>query len=391
VRKSLSDKGVSALKPRAQRYAEPDPELRGLWIRVQPSGVKSFVTVARGPDGKQVWTSIGPTDSMDIAKARVQARSILERVRSGRPAFEPKSETFGAVVETWRKRHVEANGLRSAREINRLLDTHVLPVWKDREFTSIRRSDVVVLLDHIEDNHRSRQADAVLTITRAVMFWYAARRDDYSPPIVRGMKRHPTASRARMLDDDEIRAVWSIAESQGGAFSAIVRMCLMTAQRSRKVAAMAWSDIADGVWTVPHEPREKDVGGSLKLPEMALAIIASQTKLASNPHVFPGRRSGSFRGFASGKRHIDDKLPGDMRPWVVHDLRRTARSLMSRAGVSSEHAERIMGHVVGGVEGIYDRHHYLNEKADALKRLAGLIDAIVHPRPADVLPMRKRR
>jgi integrase len=391
MRKSLSDKGVSALKPRAQRYAEPDPELRGLWIRVQPSGVKSFVTVARDPDGKQVWTSIGPTDSTSIEDARRQARGILERVRSGRPAFEPKSETFGTVVETWRKRHVEANGLRSAREINRLLDTHVLPIWKDREFTSIRRSDVVALLDHIEDNHRSRQTDAVLTITRAIMNWYATRHDDYSPPIVKGMKRHPTASRSRILDDDELRAIWQIAESQGGAFSAIVRMCLLTAQRSRKIATMAWSDIVDGVWTVPHEPREKDVGGALKLPGMALAIIQAQPRMASNPHVFPGRRSGSFRGFASGKRHIDDKLPSDMQRWTIHDLRRSARSLMSRAGVLSEHSEKVMGHVVGGVEGIYDRHHYLNEKADALKRLAALINAIVCPRPADVLPMVRRR
>jgi integrase len=249
---------------------------------------------------------------------------------------------------------------------------------------------VVALLDHIEDNHRSRQADAVLTITRAIMFWHAARRDDYSPPIVRGMKRHPTASRSRMLDDDEIRAVWSIAESQGGAFSAIVRMCLLTAQRSRKIATMAWGDIVDGVWTVPHEPREKDVGGALALPGMALAIIQAQPRMASNPHVFPGRRSGSFRGFASGKRHINDKLPGDMRPWTIHDLRRTARSLMSRAGVSSEHAERVMGHAIGGIEAIYDRHRYAAEKADALKRLAALIDAIVHP-TANVLPMERRR
>jgi hypothetical protein len=126
MRKTLTDKGVAALKPRAARFAYPDPELRGLWIRVQPSGVKSYATVTRGPDGKQLWTTIGQTDSIDIGKARAQARTILERVRSGMPAFEPKTETFGAVVDTWRKRHVEANALRSAREINRLLDAHVL-------------------------------------------------------------------------------------------------------------------------------------------------------------------------------------------------------------------------------------------------------------------------
>lgn len=157
MRRTLTDKGVAALKPRQARYAYPDPELRGHWIRVQPSGAKSFATVTRGPDGKQVWATIGAADSMPIEEAREQARSILQRVRAGRPAFEPKAESFGAVVDNWCKRHVEANGLRSAREINRLLDTHVLPAWRDREFTSIRRGDVAALLDHVEDHHSARQ------------------------------------------------------------------------------------------------------------------------------------------------------------------------------------------------------------------------------------------
>jgi hypothetical protein len=100
MRKTLTDKGVAALKPRAARFAYPDPELRGLWIRVQPSGAKSYATVTRGPDGKQQWSTLGSTDSLPIAKARAQARTILERVRSGLPAFEPKTETFAAGVST---------------------------------------------------------------------------------------------------------------------------------------------------------------------------------------------------------------------------------------------------------------------------------------------------
>ena len=52
MRKSLSDAGVAALKPRAARYAFPDPELRGHLIRIQPSGAKSYVAVTRDPAGK---------------------------------------------------------------------------------------------------------------------------------------------------------------------------------------------------------------------------------------------------------------------------------------------------------------------------------------------------
>ena len=57
MRKTITDKGIAALKPRAARFAFPDPELRGHYIRVQPSGAKAFVSVARDPAGRQIWTT----------------------------------------------------------------------------------------------------------------------------------------------------------------------------------------------------------------------------------------------------------------------------------------------------------------------------------------------
>ena len=98
MRRSLSDAGVAALKPRAQRYAEPDPELRGHYVRVQPSGAKSFVVVTRDPGGKQVWATIGGADLLGVAEARERAREAIKRVQAGLPAFDSpvKAETFGA-------------------------------------------------------------------------------------------------------------------------------------------------------------------------------------------------------------------------------------------------------------------------------------------------------
>src|SRR5262249_22624468 len=208
----MSDKGVAALKPRAQRYAVPDPELRGHWIRIQPSGAKSFAAVTRSPEGKQVWTTVGTTDGLGIEEAREQARGMLQRVRAGLPAIEPRGDSFEAVAALWFQRHVEASGLRSAKEIKRLLDVHVLPRWKHREFTSIRRSDVAALLDEVEDDHGARQADYVLNVVRSIMHWFSARHDEYNPPVVRHMKRQKVASRTRVLDDNEIRAIWRVAE-----------------------------------------------------------------------------------------------------------------------------------------------------------------------------------
>ena len=223
------------------------------------------------------------------------------------------------------------------------------------------------------------------------MNWYAARNDDYVSVIARGMRRqNPKAqARTRVLADDEIRAIWKTAEL-AGTFGAIVRFALLTAQRRAKIVNLRWSDISvDGVWTVPKAAREKDSVGSVKLPPMALGIIKAQPRLGENPFVFAGRGNNCFCGFSKSKRRLDGKLQ-DVAPWTIHDLRRTARSLMSRAGISSEHAERVMGHVVAGVEGVYDRHRYDDEKAAALAKLAALVDGIVNPRD-NVLPLTKPR
>jgi integrase len=390
TRKTLSDKGVTALKPRAKRYAFPDPELSGHFVRVTPQGAKSFVAVTRNQTTrKQVWTTIGAADKMSIDEARALARDMLNRVRAGLPAVEPKGETFGAVADNWLKRHAEAKGLRSIDKIKLLLNSHVRPVWDDLEFLSIRRSNVAALLDEVEDDHSARQADAVLTVVRAIMNWFATRHDDYQPPIVRGMRRQsPQAqARARVLEDGELRAIWKAAES-AGAFGAVVRLCLLTAQRRAKLFNMKWPELDGSEWSIPRAPREKENAGTLVLPNAALAIIEAQPELASNPYVFAGRSNGPINGISKCKRRLDDA--SGVSGWRLHDLRRTARSLMSRAGVRPDIAERVMGHAIGGVEGVYDRHTYKVEKADALQRLSGIIDGIVAER-GNVVTLTKTR
>jgi integrase len=392
MRKTLSDKGVAALKPRAARYAMPDPELRGHYVRVQPSGAKSFVAVAIDPQsGKQVWATIGAADVTSINDARARAREVVRRIRAGLPAVEAKAETFGGVTANWLKRHVEPNGLRSRKEITRLLDRHILPAWRAREFVSIRRSDVTALLDHVEDRHGARQADYCLNIARSIMNWQAARHDNYSPPIVRGMRRQSlhAQARARILTDGELRAIWKQAEKPG-AYGGIIRLALLTVQRRAKVITMKRADITlDGEWIIPKEPREKDSAGSLLLPGAALAIVKQQPRLGDNPYVFAGRGDGPVNGFSKSKTRFDSAC--GVSGWRLHDLRRTARSLMSRAGVRPDIAERVMGHAIAGVEGVYDRHSYREEKADALRRLAALIDAIVRPPAANVRQLRGAR
>jgi integrase len=130
-------------------------------------------------------------------------------------------------------------------------------------------------------------------------------------------------------------------------------------------------------WEIASEAREKANAGSLILPEAVMAIIRAQPRFGANPYVFAASHGGGpFNAFSQRKSELDALL-GTMEPWRLHDLRRTARSLMSRAGVRPDIGERVLGHAIPGVEGVYDRHSYSDEKADALQRLSDLVERIV--------------
>jgi integrase len=175
-----------------------------------------------------------------------------------------------------------------------------------------------------------------------------------------------------------------------GTFGAILKILLLTGQRRDKVVTVKWDDLVDGEWRIATAPREKSNPGSLRLPPMALDIIAAQPRILGTGYIFAGHGGGPFAAYHY-KKKIDAKLPEATPPWVIHDLRRTARSLLSRAGVPPHVAERVSGHTIAGVEGIYDRHRYGDEKADALVKLAALIERIVNPPAANVVAIRARR
>jgi integrase len=335
---------------------------------------KSYVVVVRDRNGKQVWHSLGPIKDWTGRKRELAAKvaDVARAIREGKDRTGP--ETFERIMESFFKHYVGPQGLRTGKTMRACLSRHVLPKWAGRDFAEIRRGDITKLLDDIVSNAGPVMADRVLATIGKMMNWYATRHDDYSSPIVRGMRRANPKDRARsrILTDDEIRQLWNADETS------LVKMLLLTGQRRDKVASMKWEDVKDGIWTIATESREKSNAGELVLPKEALAVLDELPRYASSPYVFGPRRS-----FSHMKKAIDAAVP--VPHWVLHDLRRTARSLMSRAGVRPDIAERVLGHVQQGVEGIYDRHDYRAEKADALKRLATLLATIINPAPDNVL------
>jgi integrase len=382
-RKVLTDRMVAELPRKSQPYFQPDPELPKHGIRVRPTGPGAYTVIARDPLGKQRWVKVGSTAELSIAEARELARPVIRRIEQGLPAFEPpppRADSVATVLGEWLKRHAFKNSLRRAAEYERIVVKYILPHWRDRAFVKLKRSDAAMLLDYVEDHHGPHQADVVLAVLRAAANWLRDREDAYAPPFggIRSRVAMPDRKRDRILDDAEIRAVWQAADS-AGSYGALVKLLLLCGQRLDKVRTMRWSDIApDGTWTIRTEKREKGNAGSLKLPKLALDVIKEQPRLASNDHICAGHKGAQF--FKQDRKDALDKTSG-VTGWRIHDLRRTSRSLLSRAGVRPDIAEKVLGHAAGNIESIYDRHSYSEEKAGALRRLAVLIERIVHGPP----------
>ena len=395
MRRNLTAKAIEVLKPApgGGRYDVADGIVPGFGVRVTDRGKKSYILTARFPGSTNpTRRTIADVGAMELAKAREVARAWLAQIAAG---LDPQAErererqeaskrplTFVDVAEQFMTQHVRRNGLRSGDEIDRLLKKDVLPVWRDREFVSIRRGDVARLLDGIE-TRAPVQADYVLAVLSKLFNWYMAREEDYVSPVVRGMRRTVAKdhARSRTLTDVELRQFWT-ASGSAGTYGAFLRIALLTAQRRAKVVAMKWSDIDDeGVWTIPAEPREKTNAGSLKLSRLALSIVDALPRIEDCNFIFAGRGSVPINGMSKAKKALDLAMSkaseAPIANWTVHDLRRTARSLMSRAGVRPDVSERVLGHAIPGVEGVYDRYSYGLEKADALAKLAGLVTRIV--------------
>ena len=379
-------RGPSLKPPRQVSYLCYLQRGLSLQLVISYGGSKSWRALTYR-DGKPHYWKLGNYPQLSVKEARKQAYAYLENPQRIEDAA--KVGTFKEVAENWFKRHVEHNKLRTADEIRRQLKAYVYPKWADRKFTDIRRRTVAELLDHIADQHGSAMSNYVLATLSSIMNWYQSRDEDYVSPIVKGMGNGKPKSRDRVLSENEIRRLWQAAD-ESGRYGALLKLLLLTAQRRDKVASMRWDDLSDGVWTIRTEAREKGNPGKLKLPPLALAIIAEQPRLANSPYIFPGSLKGHFRNFADSKAELDERLT-DMPPWRLHDLRRTARSLMAEAGVQRDIAERVLGHSVGGVEAVYDRHTYDAEKAKALELVAKKIRDIIQPPPPNVVPLERAR
>jgi integrase len=305
---------------------------------------------------------------------------LQERRRAATEA----ENTLQSICEEYLRR--EGKKLRIRDRIEATLQRLVYPRLGARQVDAVTRSEIVRLLDKIEDEHGPVMADQVLAYVRRIMNWHAARSDDFRSPIVRGMARTKPrqSARDRILDDDELRAVWKRAEGFPGPFGYLVRFILLTAARRNEAAHMADTELSNGDWIIPGARYKTKLDHVIPLSQAARDLLAQVPRIRGVQYIFT-TGDAAIGGFSKFKEDFDEECSAT--GWTIHDLRRTARSLMSRAGVDTDIAERCLGHAIPGVRGIYDRHAYYDEKKRAFEMLAAQIDRILNPQD-NIIPMR---
>jgi integrase len=278
--------------------------------------------------------------------------------------------------------------LRSARHRVAIVERLIYPALGKHAVSDIRRSDVIKMLDRIAEASGPVMADHTLAILRRVLNWHMRRDDEFISPIRSGMARTRPSERTRerMLNDDELRAVWRAAEAEGGPWGSLLRFLLLTCARRNEAKNLTRAEVNGDLWVIPVERVKTKREVHLPLSKAAQGLLATMPVIGKGQLVFTTDGHTPIGGFTVRKREFDEAC--GVVGWTLHDLRRTSRSLLARAGVADEVAERCLGHKIGGVLGTYNRRKYVDEMRLAFETLAGLIELIVNPKE-NVLPMTK--
>jgi integrase len=365
----LTAKGVEAAAATETRREIPDDLLPGLYLIVQPSGVKSWAVRYR-LHGRSHKHTIGRHPVFDLKAAREAGTRALRAVAEGRAPGAMRADTVDAAVAQFLERHARRHYRpRSLQETERLLNRHVLARWRGRKLDSITRGDVRALLDSVS---APIMANRLHNLVSKLFNWAVAADLLTSSPVAGIKKPYAEKSRDRVLTDAELRTVWLGAEDLGYPFGSLIQLLTLTGQRRGEVAGMRWDEIAGDLWTLPKERTKNAKLHMVPLSSQALRIINGAPRISE--FVFSANGGAPVSGFSRPKQLIG------VADWRLHDLRRTAASGMARLGVNLPVIERALNHVSGsfaGIVGVYQRHEFAEEKREALQQWADYIERLV--------------
>ena len=376
----LTDTLLRSLKPKNQRYDIFDASQPGFGVRVATSGAMSWVLLAR-ENGTRKRITLGRYPAMSLSKAREAARGALAEVLEGTFGCNKVSPTFEAAVEEWYAREQRAR--KSFPQVEQAMRLHVLPYIGRQKLDQITKADLMRVIDRLVDQGKLTQANRVRAfITR--FFNWATERDLVTVSAAAALPRPAVeVSRDRVLSREELTAVWQASEEMGFPFGRVVQLLILTAQRRDEVAGMRWSelDLDRARWVISKERAKNGKAHLVHLSPQALAVLSKIPRRDDVDLVFTTTGRSAVSGFSKAKAALDAR--SEVSDWRLHDLRRTAATLMADdLRITPVVVDRILNHVAGSVRGvaaIYQRGEYQADRESALIEWGQLVEDLVTP------------
>jgi len=412
--KVLTTRFVDAAKPRhnsagdAVRAEYPDAACPGLHLVVQPTGTRSWAfRFRRRTDRKNVKPTLGKAGDggLSLAAARHAAAAHRHRLEQGAvlvtpvTAVTPQSVRTGDKVETavasFLELHVRRkNRISTARVTENIFNRIIVPAWRNRTIDSIRRRDIIDLVEDVAASGRGYHANRTCAVLSKFFAWLVARDALTFSPVTGVERPHKEKIRSRVLTDDELRVLW-LACGHEGASGEAIRLMTLTGARRGEVGEMSRREVDQDhqLWNLPAERTKNGRPHTIPLSTQAWTLIEARPRFADCNFVFSADGKRAVNNWDEVKHRISAKAGVTASSWRLHDLRRTCASGMQRLGVSVPVIEKALNHISGtfrGIVGVYQTHDYADEVRVALQRWADRIDEIVGGKPAKVVKLRVR-
>lgn len=363
----------------------------GLGLKIRASGSASWIYqfrpkgVGRSEAARTLTLGSWPSVTLDAARAAATAKA--GEVALGKdPAAEQR-------VERTRERRILSRALGEfelAIKRRRLVNVPTimstlrrgLASLASREIDALTRADLVDRIDALEAADKPGAAADLRKHCRSMLEWAVSK--GLAPYNVLAGLRRPRASRAERLDDarkgralsdDEVAALWRSAGSTG-PFGGFLRLGLLTGMRRGELAGLKWPDIRkDRIVLVAAGTK---TGAQHEIPVTAAmrAVLGAQSKDTTGL-VFPSPRRKLQAKFSGWTQLVANANEASGVEFRLHDLRRTARTIMSRTGVPEDVAELAIGHVRSGLVGTYNKDDAWRARVDAFERVSEHVAKIV--------------
>lgn len=382
--RQLTPKTIEALPPaQGKRYEVRDPLLPGLHLRVSASGGKVFYITKR-VDHRLRRIKVGSWPILSLHDAREKARAILRLIELGEfdqkaPEEEAPVLTLAEVIPQFIELYAK---LRTRDWRGSEIVLQKFASLYDRPINQIKRADIVRVLDTLVAEGTPTRANRALSAIKKLMNWCIDRGTVETSPVA--LLKMPTkeVARERVLNVEELRLCWHMAEAEGFPFAPCIQLLMLTGQRRGEVSGMRWSelDLENGTWTIPAKRAKNGSTHVVPLAPLAMQVIRSVPRYLGSDFVLTTTGRTAISGFGRLKRRLDVAFGTDAEDWRVHDLRRTVATNMAMLRVQPHIIEAVLNHksgIVSGVALIYNRHAYQDEKREALEQWSERLSQIV--------------